>query len=165
MALDVARISGAGKTSLVISKYKITNLFRSVHNTRIERLWVDVTAKVGSSWAQHFGMLEIEFDLDVNNARHIWLLHYLFLPCVNEDLMLFVGAWNNHKIRMMGRPRRSPLDMFCFDMYACGLRGDELPLDEDIDLTWDGDGHIDTNTIEHHRLNLNDGPEDASYLP
>jgi len=32
--------------------------YRSVHNVRIERLWVDVTTQVGSTWADHFTTLE-----------------------------------------------------------------------------------------------------------
>jgi len=50
-------------------------IYRSVHNIRIERLWVDITAQIGASWAEAFTDLEINHGLDINNTHHIWLLH------------------------------------------------------------------------------------------
>jgi hypothetical protein len=61
-------------------------LHRSVHNVRIERLWGDVTAQVGSSWADAFTDLELHHGLNINNENHIWLLHILFLPILNYYL-------------------------------------------------------------------------------
>ncbi|KAF9470632.1 hypothetical protein BDN70DRAFT_982382 [Pholiota conissans] len=99
---------------------------RSVHNVRIERLWVDVTAQVGATWANLFGMLEIHHGLDINDAHHIWLLQFLFLPTINQDLTFFAEAWNEHKIQIKDGPNRSPIDMFNFDMLVHGVRGSDL---------------------------------------
>ncbi|KAJ3513257.1 hypothetical protein NLJ89_g3052 [Agrocybe chaxingu] len=101
---------------------------RSVHNVRIERLWVDVTAQIGSLWANFFTILELRHGLDINNANHIWLLHHLFLPLINIDLTFFAEAWNEHPIQIRDGPNRSPMDLFGFDMAVHGVRGD--PLDE-----------------------------------
>lgn len=124
-------IYGAGNLVLSIHKAKshiadrvVLQFHRSVHNIRIERLWVDVTAQVGSKWADFFTTLELCHGLNINNAHHIWLLHYLFLDYVNYDLTFFTDAWNQHKIAMHGGPRRSPADMFGFDMLIHGVRGD-----------------------------------------
>ncbi|KAG9016296.1 hypothetical protein FRB90_003400 [Tulasnella sp. 427] len=103
---------------------------RSVHNVRIERLWVDVTAQFGRKWADFFTLLEINHGLDVNNTRHLWLLHYLFLSDINADCAFFAEAWNRHKIKNKGQPARSPSDMFFFDMITNGLRGDLLPAED-----------------------------------
>ncbi|KAL5537303.1 hypothetical protein ACEPAF_1126 [Sanghuangporus sanghuang] len=100
---------------------------RSVHNIRIERLWVDVTMQVGSKWAAGFRRLEQDGGLSIENPNHIWLLHQLFLPVANSDLDAFVNAWNHHTMRIRGGPNRTPLDMFFFDMVALGERGDVLP--------------------------------------
>ena len=99
---------------------------RSVHNIRVEQLWVDITAQIGASWANFFTILEIQHGLDINNADHIWLLHFLFLPYLNHDLEFFAEAWNEHKIQIRDGPNRSPIDMYTFDMLVYGVRGDNL---------------------------------------
>ncbi|TDL14093.1 hypothetical protein BD410DRAFT_734592 [Rickenella mellea] len=98
---------------------------RSVHNVRIERLWVDVTAQVGATWADHFTMLELHHGLDINNANHIWLLHFIFLPRINEQLSFFAQSWNQHHLQIRNGPNRSPADMFGFDMLVHGVRGSQ----------------------------------------
>ncbi|KAJ6450642.1 hypothetical protein C8R45DRAFT_1057192 [Mycena sanguinolenta] len=103
----------------------------SVHNVRIERLWVDVTAQVGATWADHFTILEIRHGLDINNVAHIWLLHFLFLGTINSQLAFFAGAWNQHRIQIHNSANRSPTDMFVFDMFVNGVRGEQLPPDEE----------------------------------
>ncbi|KAJ6449897.1 hypothetical protein C8R45DRAFT_1057262 [Mycena sanguinolenta] len=103
----------------------------SVHNVRIERLWVDVTAQVGATWADHFTHLEIRYGLDINNVAHIWLLHFLFLGTINSQLTFFAEAWNQHRIQIRNSANRSPTDMFVFDMFINGVRGDQLPPDEE----------------------------------
>ncbi|KAF8157372.1 hypothetical protein K438DRAFT_1621161 [Mycena galopus ATCC 62051] len=96
---------------------------RSVHNVRIERLWVDITAQIGATWADMFILLEIHHGLNINNANHIWLLHYLFLDQINHQLRFFMEAWNQHQIHIRDGPNRSPADMFGFDMFVHGVRG------------------------------------------
>lgn len=100
-----------------------------MHNIRIERLWVDVTAQVGAFWAEIFTQLELRFGLDINNVHHIWLLHYLFLSSINQQLTFFAESWNQHRIQIRDGPNRSPADLFGFDMFVHGVRGDQLPLD------------------------------------
>ncbi|KAF7310367.1 hypothetical protein HMN09_00578700 [Mycena chlorophos] len=104
---------------------------RSVHNVRIERLWVDVTAQVGETWHQAFQLLEIRHGLDINNLNHIWLLQFLFLATINAQLAFFAQTWNQHRIQIRRGPNRSPRDMFVFDMFVNGVRGDQLPLEEE----------------------------------
>lgn len=111
----------------VLLKYEIAA--RSVHNIRIERLWVDVTAQVGASWANIFTELELRYGLDINNVHHIWLVHYLFLHTINQQLAFFAESWNQHRLQIRDGPNRSPADLFGFDMFVHGVRGDELPED------------------------------------
>ncbi|KAH9925166.1 uncharacterized protein B0H18DRAFT_869901 [Fomitopsis serialis] len=96
----------------------------SIHNVRIERLWVDVTAQVTSKWADFFTDLELRHGLNINNIDHIHLLHYLFLPLINTELLYFVSGWNHHTISGVNR---TPSDMFGWDMYVHGIRGGQLP--------------------------------------
>jgi hypothetical protein len=101
-------------------------LFRSVHNTRIERLWVDYTVQLGSKWADFFTDLELHHLFDADNPNHIWLLQFLFLLDLNEEIALFAETWNNHLLRHDGERARSPLDRFQWDMQVRGMRGDLL---------------------------------------
>jgi hypothetical protein len=102
---------------------------------RIERLWVDVTAQVGATWAQAFMMLELRHGLNINNHNHILLLHYLFLGTINQQLEFFTQAWNQHQIQIHNGPNRSPADMFGFDMLVHGVRGSQLPAPADVPLS------------------------------
>ncbi|KAK7445427.1 hypothetical protein VKT23_014844 [Stygiomarasmius scandens] len=105
---------------------------QSIHNTRIERLWFDVTAQVSSKWKDRFINLELNHGMNINNPDHIWLLQFLFLSDINEDLRGFAEGWNQHPLRSRGRrqPRQSPLSMFFFDMFVHGVRGTEVDLNE-----------------------------------
>ncbi|KAL0566652.1 hypothetical protein V5O48_015351 [Marasmius crinis-equi] len=98
---------------------------RSVHNVRIERLWVDVKVGVTSKWKEWFSDLEIHHGMDINNLSHVWLLQFVFLPIINAELTFWAESWNKHKITMRSGPNRSPEDMFGFDMLIHGLRGDD----------------------------------------
>ncbi|KAJ7302633.1 hypothetical protein DFH08DRAFT_918887 [Mycena albidolilacea] len=40
-------------------------------------------------------------------------------------------AWNQHRIQIRNSTNHSPTDMFVFDMYANGVRGDQLPPEEE----------------------------------
>lgn len=109
---------------------------RSVHNTRIERLWVDYGDGVKRKWWTFFEELESHHGLDINSDAHMWLLHTLFLPCLNEDIAIWVQAWNYHPMQLPQGERggRSPLDQFFFGMVQHGPRGfDTLEHIEDVE--------------------------------
>jgi len=99
---------------------------RSVHNTRIERLWVEVTRDFGSKWKEFFYQLEAECGLDPDSTGHIWLLHHLFLDAVNEDAHQWTALWNEHKIQVKGGRRRSPREIFFTSLLQDGPRGLQL---------------------------------------
>lgn len=85
---------------------------RSVHNTRIERLWYDVTEGFGQKWKDFFYTLEDDHGLDVSEPTHIWLLHWLFLDTINAEALAWAEAWNSHKIQLDGERRSSPQQLF-----------------------------------------------------
>ncbi|KAI0694683.1 hypothetical protein C8Q76DRAFT_634347 [Earliella scabrosa] len=107
---------------------------RSVHNTRIERLWYDVTNGFGQKWKNFFIELETHCHLNAHNPGHIWLLHYLFKDAINEDATDWVRAWNRHVMQLKGSQNRSPFDMYLFSLINDGARGlDEAGPPEDAE--------------------------------
>lgn len=140
--------------------------FRSVHNVRIERLWVDVTVQVGSYWHEQFTLLELHHGLNANSDAHIWLLHFLFLGAINAQLAAFAEAWNHHVIQIRNGPNRSPVDMFGFDMYTNGLRGTELPMSaEELELHGvDWEGLQEDQVMESRRANNTADEGTASWV-
>ncbi|KAJ7808019.1 hypothetical protein B0H14DRAFT_2525505 [Mycena olivaceomarginata] len=96
---------------------------RSVHNTRIERLWYDVTHGFGKKWKVFFLDLEANHGLNPTRPGHIWLLHRLFLASVNRDAQEWAEAWNSHQLTIRRQRERSPRDLFLFGMLREGPRG------------------------------------------
>ncbi|XP_031343056.1 uncharacterized protein LOC116170691 [Photinus pyralis] len=72
---------------------------KSVHNQRIERLWVDVFSQVVTNFYNLFYKMEEDNILDPANNIHRCILHTIFSPLINKQLEQFKNAWNNHKIR------------------------------------------------------------------
>lgn len=135
---------------------------------RIERLWVDVTAQVGATWADLFVMLELRHGLDINNSNHIWLLHLIFLPTINAALRFFAESWNEHQIQIRGGPNRTPADMFYFDMHVHGVRGENLGDMMDMDelevygIDWEA--LHDDNLRESHLNNNGIQEQETSWI-
>lgn len=100
------------------------NIFsRSVHNIRIERLWVDVTRGFGRKWKDLFRLLETTYGLNVDNERHLWLLHYLFLNRINDDIEAWIGSWNHHTLSSRTQTYQTPSVMYQQGMIQHGFRG------------------------------------------
>ena len=71
----------------------------SVHNQRIERLWVDVWKNVNSRFHTLFHFMEMHEVLSVVNPIHMFALHYTFVPIIQRQLDIFCDQHNNHKLR------------------------------------------------------------------
>ncbi|KAH6894919.1 hypothetical protein BKA70DRAFT_1532224 [Coprinopsis sp. MPI-PUGE-AT-0042] len=126
---------------------------RSVHNIQIERLWVAMTACVGSKWNDFFRHLETNCNLDIDNESHLWLVHYLFLDAINSDLLEWANGWNHHKISTPGLGNKSPLELRLLSILRHGAIGaNESVEEEDIasyGVDWNEMG-VRANQ-EHHR--------------
>lgn len=99
----------------------ICPIARSIHNTRIERLWYDVTSGFGHKWKTFFLGLEQNDGLDPSRPAHIWLLQFLFLAAIHQDAQQWAAAWNSHKMQIRGERSRSPIDMFLIGMLQQGV--------------------------------------------
>ena len=81
----------------------IYTLNSSTHNTRIERLWLEVGRCFARGWRAFFTRLGQLYRLEKENSHHLWLLHYLFFPDIKEDCVKFQENWNRHPISGKGK--------------------------------------------------------------
>lgn len=72
---------------------------KSVHNQRVERLWVDVYKEICDTVYCELYSLEQEGLLNVENDSHRFCIQYVYKTAINQKLQSFQAAWNNHKIR------------------------------------------------------------------
>ena len=71
----------------------------SVHNQRIERLWRDFHCCATQLFYRMFYYMEYHDILDPVNEKHMFALHYVFLPRINKAIEDFKNAWNHHGVR------------------------------------------------------------------
>ena len=88
---------------------------RSVHNSRIERLWRDLYSQVVCGFYNLFRNFEIRGILDPDNEMHLFCLQAVFLPRINHSLQCFVQMWNNHKIRTANN--KTPLQLMVMGLH------------------------------------------------
>ncbi|CAB4421658.1 unnamed protein product [Rhizophagus irregularis] len=111
---------------------------RSVHNQRIERLWVDLLKDVVKTYITIFIYLEDNCSLDLDNNVHMFCLHFVFLPRIKRNLEKWQSSWNNHKIRTENH--NSPLQLYTKGMIESGYRGmEDITVNfADYGIDWDG---------------------------
>ncbi|KAF8440073.1 hypothetical protein L210DRAFT_3401783 [Boletus edulis BED1] len=123
-----------GSYAVTLTPFSLANLFRlrSTHNTRIERLWVEVGTQFVRRWRAFFTRLERLHMLDPSDPRHIWLLHTLFLDSINDDSDDFREEWNCHPISGPDTNDKSPADLRFLGQTTLGVYRDDcdgLPVD------------------------------------
>ena len=88
---------------------------RSVHNQRIERLWRDVYIGVTKLYSDLFHHMEGINILDPVNETHLFCLHYVYLPRINNHLQQWKDAWINHPLRTANN--LSPIQLWTEGMW------------------------------------------------
>ncbi|KAG1731007.1 hypothetical protein EDB19DRAFT_2010067, partial [Suillus lakei] len=101
----------------------------STHNTRIERLWVEVGRQFARRWKGFFIRLERLHGLNRKNPHHLWLLHSLFLDLINVDCSAFIDEWNHHPISGVSTKNQSPADLRFLSEIENGVYLDD-PLED-----------------------------------
>ena len=67
----------------------------SCHNQPMERNWRDMRNSTLQPYKDFFLYLET-IGLNVDNLIHMFCLHFLFIPRINESLQEYRSSWNNH---------------------------------------------------------------------
>ncbi|KAH0836635.1 hypothetical protein J3R83DRAFT_8353 [Lanmaoa asiatica] len=97
----------------------------STHNSRIERLWVEVGTQFARRWRAFFTRLEHQHMLNPQIPSHLWLLHTLFLDAINEDSLSFRLDWNCHPINGPDTNNKSPQDLRFLGQTEFGIYEDD----------------------------------------
>ena len=151
---------------------------RSVHNQRIERLWLEVKMKVVSFYKSIFHFLEERNLLDPLSEMHLCALQYVYCPRINRSLEELTNSWNNHPLRTMGN--RSPRQLWISGLTATansdyaavhsifniseewndyGVDGDgplpDMDADNDVEVP---ESAITLNTAQHYQLQASIDP-------
>ena len=97
---------------------------KSVHNQRIERLWVDVYVGVTKIYQTVFLSLEQSNVLHLDNDIHMFCLHFVFLPRINDHLIKFIEGWNGHPLS--SSKNLSPNQLWISGLYKIAGSGSTI---------------------------------------
>ena len=93
----------------------------SVHNQRIERLWRDVFQAVLQTFYRLFYHMERMGILDHLNDKHLFSLHYVYVPVINQALKLYSQSWNMHSLSSCHS--KTPLQIYTEEMITLDHQG------------------------------------------
>ncbi len=74
------------------------------------RLWRDVWQGVTSVYYHLFHFMEDEGLLDPIDEVHLYCLHTIFVPRINQHLAVWQGSWNSHPLSSCSN--RSPMQLW-----------------------------------------------------
>jgi hypothetical protein len=133
---------------------------------------VEITAHVGKHWKKFFLHLEIHCGFNVESEAHLWLLHFLFLGRLNQQLKNWIAIWNNHT---HSGTNKTPNDMYKQGTLQYGSRSlylaplstqDPVANEEQLtDYGMDWNAFDDNNIRSHHNAYNNIPDESGSANP
>ena len=119
VAAYMIRNRGEGRGSIITGS--------SVHNSRVERTHRDVYSGVLVFYARIFEQLEADGYLNVMNDVHLFSLHHIYIPRIENSLQELVGQLNNRPIST--ERNLSPLQLWEMGMLE-NMHSDHTALSE-----------------------------------
>ena len=117
---------------------------RSIHNVRIERLWVDVWKDASKKFSRIFLKMARKGYLKQNDRLHLAVLYIVYMPRIQAACDRFVQYWNEHGVRTARYQR--PSAMWELSKYKAEREGwwDQDPGDR-ADIVAQADYGIDVD--------------------
>ena len=125
---------------------------RSVHNQRQERLWRDVNHGCTHVFYSLFHYMEEQYILDPTCEEHLFCLHYVFAPRINQNLEMFKNGWNNHGLTT--EVNRTPSQL-----WIRGMLNQQLP-----NCQWEPSTQVNYLLYFYHLKKLNFSKMHASFF-
>ena len=145
----------------------------SVHNQRIERLWRDMHRCVTSTYYRLFYYLEHNELLNPIDTLHLFALHYVYIPRINQALRQFVEAWNHHGVRTeCGQTPHQIFTAGSLRLRHSGLSAldffdtvaESYGVDSDLGVADDPEANEDPEGVEVPATELDISPEQTTEL-
>ncbi|XP_030219379.1 uncharacterized protein LOC115548716 isoform X1 [Gadus morhua] len=124
---------------------------RSVHNQRIERMWRDVYEHALDLFYQIFTSLQDQGTLNPDNEVHLFALHRIFLPLIQQSLDSFRDAWNFHGLRT--ERNQSPQQLWR-RYREQGPMEDPTEVPEEYGIDWNGPHSLHGGTVSVPEVQL-----------
>ena len=86
-----------------------------IHNQRIGRLWRDVNQNTTTYFESLFDHMQNIGVLSLDNECDLFILHFMFIPDINNSLDQFIGGWNNHTMSIKNQRSGTPIQK----LFAC----------------------------------------------
>ncbi|CAH0748589.1 unnamed protein product [Bemisia tabaci] len=138
---------------------------RSVHNTRIERLWAEVNSVVSSKFRRIFRHLEHADVLSQLSVLDLLCLIYVYFPRIQKSLDSFRNLWNNHGLRTAHNA--TPNELWLLSLRQLSSEEDVFELELvpeflDLDFTASSDVELPLPNIDVSVFQLS--PEELDHF-
>ena len=85
---------------------------------------MDVYAGVTQTYQALFIAMEKANYLDIHNEVHLFCLHYVFLPRINNHLQKFIAGWNAHPLST--EKSMTPNQLWISGLHAIAGNGSKI---------------------------------------